>query len=471
MVARRICCFLVALGCAATWAADPATPGGGANDPQSLLRWYRSHTLAAYKKAEYTNELWDKAAIEALELFSRVSADPKEQTRSNQETLRRQLLSAVDAGCQDPLIRYLRLEYAPDEIQPTPDKIIAAWVRVCSQIDKTRYTTAFKFYPNLKAWKTWNDYHTRDWKHPPPQYNEAMRCYHQAYRYAAKIVKETNTPIEVISDVCQEMLEFLKGDQSGGEKTYYDAIKNDLARNWPQNAHVSLLRGIFNFNDAWLARGHGSADSVTAKGWQEFGERLSVAEDALEKAWRLDPTLKKVPVVMMAVENGQGQGRERLELWFRRAMALDTNSHLACSVKLFYLMPQWHGSAKEMIQFGRECLASTNWGPDVSWTLVHAHEYLVSYSIQDAELKKNYWKNPAVWADLKLACEKNLIINPRGTNFARHAYIEQARRCEQWDVVSQQLRLLTSTNYEHFGGSAAFDLMARTAAEKAGTAK
>ncbi len=178
-----------------------------------------------------------------------------------------------------------------------------------------------------------------------------------------------------------------------------------------------------------------------------------------------------IPVKMIGVELGQGLGRERMELWFNRAMALNTNSYRASGAKLNYLLPQWYGSPKDMIEFGRECATSTKWGNEVAWELIRAHEHLAKYGVRDEELKKKYWQDPLVWADVKLTCERNLLTNPRGSNVARHAYIFQARRCEQWEAVEKQLRLLTSTNYDSFGGRAEFDKMARTAAEKVATSK
>lgn len=432
-----------------------------------LLRWYQWRTVTAYKKGPQTNSLWDKAATGALDAFSHMAIAREEQAANYYKgVMREHLQKAVGAGCTDPLIRYLQLEYAPDQFEHSPDKVIAAWVQVANQIDKTKYATPLKFYPNLRAWKVWVAYN-RDVNHPPPQYRDVLLCWGQANKYALKIVKETNDPIEVVSDVCEQVLEIFGGDKGNGEKTFYDSVKNDLARNWPEDARVSLLRGIFYLDYAWQGRGTGYAGSVTEENQQLFRERLSVAEDSLQKAWRLDPTLQKIPLKMLSLELGQGQGRNRMELWFQRAMALNTNNYQACGAKLFYLLPQWYGSAKDMIEFGRECVASTNWGPAVPWTLIHAHENLATYTVRTAEEKKKYWQNPLVWADVKLVCEKNLITDPHGSNSARHTYVRQALRCEQWDEVIKQLRLLTSTNYDYFGVPAEFDRMARTAAEKA----
>jgi hypothetical protein len=60
---------------------------------------------------------------------------------------------------------------------------------------------------------------------------------------------------------------------------------------------------------------------------------LSVAEKALEKAWTLNPKNEQIALKMMTVELGQGKGRQRMEVWFDRAMKLNTNSYAACNAR------------------------------------------------------------------------------------------------------------------------------------------
>ena len=61
-----------------------------------------------------------------------------------------------------------------------------------------------------------------------------------------------------------------------------------------------------------------------------------------------------------------------MEVWFNRAMALDTNNFDACMSKMQFLYPRWNGSREDMIAFGRECVASTKWGGGVPLTLAEA---------------------------------------------------------------------------------------------------
>ena len=427
-------------------------------DQDRLLRWYQSKTVSAYRKSSYTNSRWNDPAEKALELYSQMSARPSARTAANRATLVGHLQSAIDAGCNDPLIRYLELNYMPETKAQTSDKFIAAWVQVAQRLDKSRhYTTALKFKALLRVWNIWVGYNT-DPSHPPPQYTDALNCYNRAYGFAKKIVNETNTPPEIAYEACAGILRLFERDKNNGLKTFYDSVKNDLARKFPENAWVSLLRGKYHIDYAWQARGNGAGNTVPEEGGRLFVERMQIAEEALEKAWRLDPTIEAIPLEMMRVLLGLAPDQPRLELWFQRAMTINTNSYEACLAKLQYLLPQWYGSNEATLEFGRQCVASTKWGGEVPWTLIQAHWHAAGW-MRDKESRDEYWQDKSVWPDLKMAFEKCLKTMPERSNHLRHMYIRYARDCRQWDEMDKQLRLLTTTNFNYFGGSASFNEM------------
>ena len=121
---------------------------------------------------------------------------------------------------------------------------------------------------------------------------------------------------------------------------------------------------------------------------------------------------------MMRVELGQGKGRPRMELWFKRAADLNPNYYDAFYAKLYYLEPKWYGSPKDMIEFGRECVNSKKWGGQVPLILKDAHEALIKY--EPAKDKPGYWKRPEVWKDINAAFEKFFALNPQENGW-RHS--------------------------------------------------
>ncbi|HXJ71506.1 MAG TPA: hypothetical protein VNM37_01590, partial [Candidatus Dormibacteraeota bacterium] len=105
------------------------------------------------------------------------------------------------------------------------------------------------------------------------------------------------------------------------------------------------------------------------------------------------------------------------------------------------------------------------WGVRIPLLLVDAHESLAHNSGPDRYT--NYWKNPAIWADVRAAHEKFFALNPSEVGW-RHNYAKSAYLCDGWDVFNEQLTLLSYTNYSFFGGQTAFENMVQTSQRKAG---
>src|SRR6185503_2616393 len=117
-------------------------------------------------------------------------------------------------------------------------------------------------------------------------------------------------------EACRDMLAGLNRNPIIPE--FYRNLESTLLKNWPNEPFVYQIKGRFHIDEAWNSRGSGYSDSVTEKGWKGFTDHLNTAAEALEIAWKLGPTNPHIAVEMLTVELGQGQGRERMELWFNR---------------------------------------------------------------------------------------------------------------------------------------------------------
>lgn len=267
-------------------------------------------------------------------------------------------------------------------------------------------------------------------------------------------------PEEEAYTACVEVMQIFKWSH-GAFEAFFLAEEPVLHRNWPKSHFPHVIMGEFWLNHAWNARGRGYAEKVTKEGWKLFAERLAKADKALAKAWKLNPKDERIALKMIAVSRGQGNDRPRMEEWFERAMVINPASFEACTAKLFYLEPKWHGTPEVMLAFGRECVASTIWKGRVPLALAEAHEDLAKY-LQDADAKRAYWKQPSVWKDIESAYHRFFELNPDAVayhqNFARYAY-----RCEQWATLRAQLKLVGEVNHAFFGGKAEFDKMVRLA--------
>ncbi len=125
---------------------------------------------------------------------------------------------------------------------------------------------------------------------------------------------------------------------------------------------------------------------------------------------------------------------------------------------------QWHTAREEMLSFGRECVASTNWTGRVPLILVEAHGQLVAV-MASAEERNAYWRLPDVWPDIRSAYEKFFALNPDATGYRKY-YARYALWCGQPRAFLEQVALLQSgegVDYAFFGGQDAFDKAVETA--------
>ena len=168
---------------------------------------------------------------------------------------------------------------------------------------------------------------------------------------------------------------------------------------------------------------------------------------------------------MITVVLGKQKSRDKMEIWFNRAMALDPNYYDACSAKLYYLEPKWYGSTEDMLEFGRECVTNHDWGGHIPLILLDAHKSIQRQYIDDSE-KSNYWKQPEVWSDLKSAFERFFELNPDAIGWY-HDYAKYAYQAGQWDTLNRIIPKLGQINYSFFGGTNEFNKMLQQAKEHA----
>lgn len=238
---------------------------------------------------------------------------------------------------------------------------------------------------------------------------------------------------------------------AGDRKVGFDAIRPVVEKAAP-GSFAATVRGMFYVSYAWDARTRQVAGRVTDEQWRGFAERLESAKEAFELAWRLDDTNSQAAAGMITVELGQGKGRARMEEWFARAMKADPNNFQACALKAEYLQPKWHGSEKDLLAFGRECLAGKNWKARLPLILADAHLTLSYYRRDEksgalvlgevwGETDPKYWTRAEVWKDVQAAYEGCLAQLPRAM-FDRSMYAKLACWCGQWEIADRQFTIL-----------------------------
>jgi hypothetical protein len=418
--------------------------------------WNTDTTLGAYEKVGSKNPKWDADAKSALAEYVKIRAgitnyEQRVQTLNLAGTYAG---SAIDHGCDDPLVEYIYCRFN----RHISKKDLTQ--RLCETADKMQssgYPTIRKFFANLNAAiQLWSGRNRAVWDRVA-QYQTA------AINQFAELAQDKNTPLREISECGQQLVANLVMED-WALKMIIDSAEPALDRNWPETDSIYALKANLYYNYAWCARGGGYAYKVSEEGWKGFRERLAISHGYAEKAWTLNPKNTVIPTLMIKLAEGMQKPRAEMEQWFSKAMELEPNNYDACQCKLHYLYPQWYGSAEEMIQFGRECVASDVWTGTVPLILVEAHDQIAAYL--DAKEQKAYWKRPDVWKDIASAYDRFFEKNPDGIGW-HHNYVWYAYKCEQWDTLNQQLKLLGDVNYAYFGGEEQFDKIVAAAKEHA----
>ena len=436
--------------------ARPSLSSAERKRREARLKWNLATMVGDYEMKGVRDPKWNQDAIRALKLLARARAYGPQEVRGFPEDVATAARAAVEAGCTDPLIRYVYLRFGP--ATRDTNEIAALFKEVSADLTRSEYSSLRKFYGSLRAAEA--QYRVSGYRGSWSLGKwEAWRLFKLAHFQLDKFLTDKTVPVEEVYDACHDCFD-LASRVTGDLQALFASTEADLLTNWSKTCVAHLIRGEFYVRYAWAKRGGGFANTVTPEGWKGFQDRLAVAEEALAQAWKLNPQDARIANAMLDLELAQGKDRDRMEQWFQKAMDKHPDNYDACSKKLRYLEPKWYGSPEEMLRFGRECVDSETWIGYVPLVLRDAHESLANYVEKDR--RPAYWKQPEVWPDLKASFEKFFQLNPDATRW-RHNYARYAYWCEQWDELNEQLKLLGEINYEFFGGTDEFEKMSTLA--------
>lgn len=432
-----------------------AAAAARAKTHEELVTWNKETTVNEYEDHASHNPSWDSEAKRALGLYAELRSGPEDMGKVEQD-LRRALQGLTQVHCDDPLINYLALRSEVTAGVRSNKEAAADFRQAADRLVASQYSPIRKFYGVFRAAQS-SIYINKN-KVTPPEFYPYRQ---QMLSYLEQVVRDRSVPDEEIYQILHNVIEarFWAGDGLGKLDTL---VNNTLFTARPVTALSYLIRGEHETEYGWLMRGNGYAYKVTDEGWKGFSLHLGRAAEAVQKSWDMDQTDARIPTMMLAVVQGNGDNRAIMEKWFKRAMDLNPYNYNACSAKLEYLQPKWYGSPEAMLSFGRECVQSSTWKGTVPLILVDAHYKLSTYL--EKSQRSEYWKDPAVWPDVKAAYEKFFELNPEAYGY-RHNYAYYAWACQQWDDLRKQLPLMVSTNYAFFGGEEKFQQIVKDAQE------
>jgi hypothetical protein len=420
--------------------------------------WNVKTTTEAYEKVGQKDPKWDekvRAALPVLvEVWDGKAASNKARTAYDL------LTEAVTAGCNDPLVLYGRARMYDSAVRASK----AEAVRLHLEAAQAMKERGSSYHPLRQCFACgraaefltkWKKDLTDDEKKQVQEWLDLGR------EHLGKAASDPDAPESLLREISVQLM-VIGSAVSGDGKAGSDKIFDLLTTARPGSALPLLLKGEFYIKYAWDARGSGWANTVTPDGWQKMAERLSVAEEALNEAWKKNPDDSAAPIAMLQVELGQGKGRPIMETWYQRAMKADPNSYDACSKKMYYLEPKWHGSEEAMLAFGRELVAAGNWEARLPFQLVDAHWALAAYG----EKREEHYKDPAVWKDLQSVYEPYLKRHPDSA-WDRSFYAKYACYSGRWAEAKLQFdRLGDGVLVGAFTDKAEMERLRAEAAEK-----
>ncbi len=434
-------------------------PKGTYPDPvkQARLEWNLQTTVEAYRKAGFRGYYWDGPAILALTEFAYSRCGMPDTNEPFGQIIATNANAAIRAGCKDPLVNYLYIRFAMDQANER-ERFADSFMQMMRTMNGSTYPPVRKFYAAARTM----DQTLYTYGYNATNSSNLNEAWSVLEQNLLNTLSDKTVPPEEAYEVA-ELATTLDGGKS--LQQMYQRIEPLYFQNWPNDYTAWLLKGEANIRMAWAARGGGYADTVSDNAWKTFKDDLNVADMSLAKAWGMCTNDERIPIQMIKVCEGLQKPRGEMETWFNRAMAINPDSFIACEQKLHYLYPQWYGSREDMVAFGRQCLASTNWGGYVPLMLYQAHSEFW-FHLQNSDYKKQYWQLPDVWPDVEASFERFFKLNPEATAYY-HNYTWCAYQAEQWDKLNELIPKLGPVNYGYFGGEDEYNKMVALAKEHA----
>jgi tetratricopeptide (TPR) repeat protein len=403
--------------------------------------WNLRTGLQQYDQFGKRDPDWDDSARAAIRAYVWADGDPEHSAASHARRLAAFEKARKD-GCKDPLVNYFRA-YARKDAGVGDQYVLRGELQMAAEellhsnypADRKLFgalTYLGDFLPYLRTTRPESKYGDNTLVSIDQALAQAIELFPDAARLGIA---------DWVGWQAQRLMEFAErrtliipagGPRPFDRRALFDKLYPAMEAALPGRPEPLTFKARFYIRYAWDARGDGFADSVTERGWRLFAERLDLAEEALTRAHELDPNDPAPPTEMISVMMGKGGGRERMELWFRRAMAANPDNLDACEKKLFYLQPQWHGSLVDLLAFGQECRRGENWRGQIPFILCQAYESVAQRAPDRAE----YYAQDQVWADVRSVNETYLSMYP-DQRLVRARFMKLAAEAGKWDDVQR----------------------------------
>ena len=126
---------------------------------------------------------------------------------------------------------------------------------------------------------------------------------------------------------------------------------------FPESAAARISLASLYLQYAWLGRGEGYSDSVSASQWDLFYERAGTAEQILKEASQLKERDPHWYYVMIGIAKAQGWSRTDTRELLDQALAFEPGYQHFYSAYSYYLLPEWYGNKGDIQALAEEAAA------------------------------------------------------------------------------------------------------------------
>ena len=132
------------------------------------------------------------------------------------------------------------------------------------------------------------------------------------------------------------------------------------ANQYPDSPTAHIAHSMVLIKHAWAYRGGGYANTVKPDAWAPFFRYIALARENLEKYKSVAADDPRWYETMLTVARSEGWNREQFDNLLNEALTREPLFYQTYFLALEYLLPKWHGDAREIEAFAQDAVRRTS---------------------------------------------------------------------------------------------------------------
>ncbi|MFC4314939.1 DUF4034 domain-containing protein [Steroidobacter flavus] len=205
----------------------------------------------------------------------------------------------------------------------------------------------------------------------------------------------------------------------GNPAVPFKALEQQVRRwqqQYPESPTSHIAMSELYLELAWAYRGSGSAATVRKEAWEPFYKNVALARQNLEAHKAIAAVDPRWYEAMLIVARAQGWGRDEFYRLLEEALQREPCFYQTYFAAIQYLLPKWHGDAREIEAFAR-------WAVDRTAQLEGEGMYarIYWYASQAQFRLKLFERSEVVWPRMKQGFDDVVAKYPDTWNLSNYA--------------------------------------------------